>query len=73
MTVKEEEEADECFPRGGQEPLSALERRTLQQKAKEDVLFGEVSAGDVLRSIYPFYIDNSYVCCLDALADKLLW
>lgn len=40
------EEAEECFPRGGQEPLSALERRTLQQKAKEDVLFGKVRERD---------------------------
>ena len=37
------DESEEMFPRGGQETLTPLEKRVLHQKAKQDVLFGEVS------------------------------
>ena len=43
------EEAEECFPRGGQEALSAFERRTIQQRAVEDVLFGGVRMGGLAQ------------------------
>ncbi len=33
---------EESFPRGGQQSLTPLEKRVIQQKAKEDVLFSEV-------------------------------
>ena len=37
------DESEESFPRGGQATLTPLERRTIQQRAREDVLFGGVS------------------------------
>ena len=37
----DEEESE--FPRGGQETLTALEKRLIKQQAQQDVLFGEVS------------------------------
>lgn len=36
------DEGEESFPRGGQETLTPLEKRVIQEKAKEDLLFSEV-------------------------------
>lgn len=43
------DESEESFPRGGQSTLTPLERKTIQQRAREDVLFGggaEADGGD---------------------------
>ena len=38
------DEKEETFPRGGQELLTPLEKSILKTKAKQDVLFAEVSS-----------------------------
>lgn len=37
------DEKEETFPRGGQELLTPLERNVIKSKAKQDLLFAEVS------------------------------
>ena len=36
------DEGEESFPRGGQQPLTPLERSIIKTQAQQDILFNEV-------------------------------